>query len=282
MLDPLRADPWNGEPRELAASVYYPAVDVAGCPVAPYTTAGAAAVFVRLDAVYLHPELPTEGVDWTAVRTHAHVGPPPAAGPWPVVVYSPGGGDPRALATSTAEELASHGRVVITVDHPGDSSEIEYPDGRVRTMAVTADPRVDLPTLRTAITARVADLGTVLDVVFAAGTWPPTGGTVVVGGTVPEGLRLDPARVGVMGHSGGATAATQAMHDDPRVRAGVNLEGYLDYIPAGTGELLPVAREGLDRPLLLLGTDGFRDARLDRTWLPPARRDTTELVPQPR
>jgi predicted dienelactone hydrolase len=53
-------------------------------------------------------------------------------------------------------------------------------------------------------------------------------------------LRL--ARVGVLGHSLGGATAAQVMHDDRRVRAGVNLDGAL-YGPA--------AAAGLDRPFLL-------------------------------
>ena len=70
-------------------------------------------------------------------------------------------------------------------------------------------------------------------------------------------------RVGVYGHSAGGTAVAQALHEDRRIAAAVNLEGYLDRMD---GELLPVAEQGTDRPLLLAGTDGFRDARLDRSW----------------
>ncbi|MFI2211246.1 hypothetical protein [Streptomyces sp. NPDC020141] len=51
------------------------------------------------------------------------------------------------------------------------------------------------------------------------------------------------------------------MDDDRRVAAPVNLEGYPDYppdVPDREGELLPTARPGADRPLLMFGTDGFR------------------------
>ncbi|MFD7261592.1 hypothetical protein [Streptomyces sp. NPDC059874] len=71
------------------------------------------------------------------------------------------------------------------------------------------------------------------------------------------------------GHSAGGTTAAQAMHEDRRIDAAVNLEGYLDYpsdTPGREGELLPIARQGTDRPLLLFGTDGFRDARFERSW----------------
>ncbi|MFC8272132.1 hypothetical protein ACFUJR_06220 [Streptomyces sp. NPDC057271] len=32
------------------------------------------------------------------------------------------------------------------------------------------------------------------------------------------------------------------------------------------GTFFPVARYGVDRPLLLLGADGYRDTRIDRSW----------------
>jgi dienelactone hydrolase len=73
---------------------------------------------------------------------------------------------------------------------------------------------------------------------------------------------IDLRRVGVYGHSaGGATAAVSLEH--PLVRAAANLEGYLDTLD---GELYPIAQHGTRKPLLLAGTDGFQDARFDRTW----------------
>ncbi|MFE2096820.1 hypothetical protein [Streptomyces sp. NPDC059468] len=80
---------------------------------------------------------------------------------------------------------------------------------------------------------------------------------------------LDLARVGMYGHSAGGTAAARAAYEDRRIRAVVNLEGYLDHPsdrPGGPAQLYPVARYGMDRPMLLLGTDGFRDADIDRSW----------------
>nr|WSX47758.1 alpha/beta fold hydrolase [Streptomyces sp. NBC_00974] len=159
----------------------------------------------------------------------------------PVLLYSPGGGDARTMGSSLATDLASYGWTVITVDHPGDASEVEFPNerpGRDRIRTTVLRPDMDAATFRTMIATRVADLRFVLDT-----------------------LGLD--RVGVYGHSAGGTAAAQALHEDRRIAAAVNLEGYLDQMD---GELLPVARQGTDRPLLLAGTDGFRDARLDRSW----------------
>ena len=84
------------------------------------------------------------------------------------------------------------------------------------------------------------------------------------------GRALDLRRTGLYGHSAGGTTAAQAMYEDRRIVAAVNLEGFLDHppeAPGREGKLYPVARYGVDRPLLLLGTDGFRyQKELERSW----------------
>ncbi|MGW7194605.1 alpha/beta hydrolase [Streptomyces chryseus] len=242
LVDRSRNDPW--EPgigvRELMVTVLRPAVPGHGFPRVPHLTPGAAKEFAVL-APLIRPHLPAAGVDWAATLTHARAGAPALPGRRPVLLYSPGGGDARTMGSSLAIDLASYGWTVVTVDHPGDATEVEFPDerpGRRRTRTTVLRPDLDAATFRTMIDTRVADLRFVLDT-----------------------LALD--GVGVYGHSAGGTAAAQALHEDRRITAAVNLEGYLDQMD---GELLPVARHGTDRPLLLAGTDGFRNARLDRSW----------------
>ncbi len=242
LVDSSRNDPWAPRigVRELMVTVLRPAARGRGFPSAPHLTPGTAALFT--DSCWrIHPQLPAAGVDWAATATHARLGAPPLPGQRPVLLYSPGGGDARTMGSSLAADLASHGWTVLTVDHPGDASEVEFPDERpgrerVRSTVLLGPP--DAATFRTMIDTRVADLRFVLDA-----------------------LGLD--RVGVYGHSAGGTAVAQALHEDRRIVAAVDLEGYLDQMD---GELLPVARQRTDRPLLLVGTDGFRDARLDRSW----------------
>lgn len=241
LTDTHRSDPWNGAPtRELALTVFYPAAVVRGYPRAPQLAPAAAEVFKQLDAGLLHPELPTTGVNWAATLTHSYVDAPALPGRLPTMLYSPAGADPRTIGTSLAEDLASHGYVVVTVDHPGEASEVVFPDGRLRVIEITPDVLTDPVRSRLMMDTRFADMRFVLDHL--------------------SGLHssIDLRRVGVYGHSaGGATAAVSLQH--PLVRAGINLEGYLDALD---GELYKIAR----KPLLLAGTDGFRDARFDRTW----------------
>lgn len=51
------------------------------------------------------------------------------------------------------------------------------------------------------------------------------------------------------GHSAGGGAVTEVLHENPLVRAGINLEGYLGYppsVPGGAAEPFPVAAAGVD------------------------------------
>ncbi|GKT47364.1 putative 1-alkyl-2-acetylglycerophosphocholine esterase [Colletotrichum spaethianum] len=50
---------------------------------------------------------------------------------FPLVLFSPGSGNPRLLYGAMAREVASHGFAVVTIDHPYDSSFVEFPDGTV-------------------------------------------------------------------------------------------------------------------------------------------------------
>lgn len=77
-----------------------------GRPFAPHMEPGAAE---RFDAVGAPGHgIPSGTVDWAATRTHAREGAPagPRGGRRPVVLYSPGAGDPRTWGTVWVEEFA--------------------------------------------------------------------------------------------------------------------------------------------------------------------------------
>ncbi|MEV5510647.1 alpha/beta hydrolase family protein [Streptomyces orinoci] len=257
--DLARKDPWHPElgHRQVAVSFWYPAVrGAANGPAVPQMRRDAAVHFGSKDgAAHFNYEVPAGAVDWTATRTHAHRDAPPAkgTGPRPVVLYSAGLGDPRTWNTTLVEELASRGYVVVTIDHTYDSSEVALADGKLAASVLpgyAGKPGTDVGALlRKTVKARVDDTCFVLDRLDDR----------AVRRQLPPGLgaALDLRHIGMVGQSAGGFTALQTMHDDRRIKAAVNMDGTLAFPrPDGKGvELSEVAREGVDRPFLLMGTE---------------------------
>jgi dienelactone hydrolase len=271
LIDPARPDPWDvhpGELRQLMVSVFYPAARTAGYGVASQMTSAEADAF---DA-FNNTGLPAGKVDWAATRTHAYVGAPVAPGRHPVVLYSPGLGDPRGWATTLVEDLASRGYVVVTIDPTYESPAVEFPNGTVAKSVLppllgTSDP---LPLIRKLITVREADTRFVIGQLgaLAAGRDPDAEHR-----PLPAGLpgALDLADLGMFAQSGGGSVAFQTAFDDPRLKAVINMDGTLAFSPDdGDGSNpLPVAAHGLHTPFLLMGDkvdDHYTQASWSELW----------------
>ncbi|MEU9123162.1 esterase [Streptomyces sp. NPDC048506] len=263
LVDPGRKDPWRPErTRELMVSLWYPASrGPGGEGRAPYMERRAATHFgTERGMANRNYQVPPGSTDWSATRTHAREHAPVArGGPRPVVLYSAGLGDPRTWNTGLVEELASHGYIVGTVDHTYEASEVQFPGERVAESVfpdLAERPDRDISRLlRTSMRARVDDTRFVLDQLGAL-----RAGRGTQAHSLPRGLAeaLDLRRVGMVGHSAGGFTAAQTMHDDPRIKAGINMDGQMDFptTPDGHGSALStVARDGLDRPFLLMGSD---------------------------
>jgi hypothetical protein len=255
LIDRSRPDPWVSDPpyRELMVSLFYPAVG--GGPDAPYMLDGAAAHFDAVDtSTYLGLGLPVGRVDWASIGSRAVLNAPvdPRAGKLPVVLYSPGLGEPRTWSTTLVEHLAAAGYLVVTIDNTYESPEVEFPGGRLALLS-GAEPTVAWVTRL--MDARVADTSFVLD---------------RLAGVTAAGLhgRIDLRAVGMFGHSAGGFATAAAMAADPRIRAGINLDGTMGMDPLDPEVLSPVAQHGLDRPFLLLGSGspGGESITDDPSW----------------
>jgi predicted dienelactone hydrolase len=279
LIDHSRANPWTATPpyRELMVSVWYPATDVDRYPLAPYMLPGAAAHFGSaagngmLGSSLYH--IPPDSVDFAAIRTSGHEGAPVARHkrPFPVVLYSPGAGDPRTWETTEVQDLASRGYVVVTIDHTYDASEVEFPGGRVvdslwQQWFQEVQQSNDFLALATKVFAvRIADTRFVLDQLAALdhGRNPDADGR-----RLPNGVAgaLDLNRTGMFGVSAGGIIALQAMDEDARIKAAIDLGGNVEspLIPDAT-QLWPVARHGLARPFMLMG-DAVTDHNQTPSW----------------
>lgn len=149
------------------------------------------------------------------------------AGAFPVIVYSHGLGDQEGRAvrtenTAKAVQLASHGYVVVSMDHT-DTYATVLPSGEVIagrnawSFAFASD--------------RLRDVAFLLDRLAEWQAEDP----------FFKGL-LDTRRIGIMGWSFGGGTAAEACRVDDRIQAAVLLDPYLAAVP--------VAQKGLSRPYL--------------------------------
>ncbi|UGT59952.1 alpha/beta hydrolase family protein [Nocardia asteroides] len=148
---------------------------------------------------------------------------------WPVLLFSPGYGAPRAVYTGLLTELASRGFVVLAVDHPYEVAVTELADGTVAHGVPNSGSDAEMAAQ---LAVRTADLSFALDRIGTADS-------VLTG-------RIDTTRVAAAGHSFGGAAAASALAHDQRVIAAANIDGTL------YGDL---PEQRLPGPYLLIDSD---------------------------
>jgi predicted dienelactone hydrolase len=222
LRDTSRPDPWVATVpyRELMVSLFYPTASAQGPKKQFMTEAEAAAVFEEAGITGIPPSV------LTTVHTDAVVDARPAGRRLPLVVLSPGFKRPRAELTSLAEVLASHGTAVVVVDHTYENVATTFPDGHVTGCAACGS--YDEAFWKKLAGGRAKDVSFVLDSLTHS-KWASL---------------IDPARIGMAGHSVGGASAIGAMVTDPRIKAGIDIDGTTD---------VPLLAPGLDRPFLFLG-----------------------------
>jgi hypothetical protein len=150
---------------------------------------------------------------------------------YPLIIFTPAHEDMREQGTALAEDLASHGYIVVTFGSTYEAFGVEFPGGRVE-LECGRNPRPELANCSSMLQPsgkelklRRVDAQFVLGQLeaLARGSDNPD----VEQRALPPGLRasLDLNRVGIFGHSLGGAVAANAMANDRRFDAGLNLDG---------------------------------------------------------
>lgn len=213
---PETLTPAADDQRELNLLVWYPAAPAAQQPLADYVAAGKSAIAGLARALEFPPFL----LDHFAyIHPHAHAAAPLATdGPYPVLIFSHGLGTLPELDTALLEELASHGYVVVGINHSYISASWSTRDGHT----LAFDPNfvsTQSDDERNALIALMAD-----DVRYVLTQLAQLNGKDSSGRFTGQ---LDLKRVGVLGHSIGGAAAAEVCRVDPRCQAGMVLDGSL-------------------------------------------------------
>jgi predicted dienelactone hydrolase len=237
--------PVQGITRTVFVWMWYPAVTSSSDASAPY-----------LPTAWRDAQSASQGTlmreflnrDIARIRTNsvADAAVSPAQPSYPVVIMRPGGGALTMELTTLAEDLASHGYVVVGFDAPYRTGVVVFPDGRIVKRTAANNPE----------TMRYEDARQLANKLLPM--WTTDTAFVVdqlerLNASDPSGRfagKLATARLGIFGHSFGGATALQFCHDDRRCQAGIDIDG----MPFGS-----VVREGAAQPFLFLMSDHSRE-----------------------
>ena len=233
-LDPLA--PMPGTKRELLVWVWYPASP--GQPGAVLDDYVPASVRAPAAPPFLFRLLTR---DLSKVHPHSlrNASVSPQQPSYPVVIMRAGASAAVLNYSTLAEDLASHGYVVVGFDAPYRTIEVVFPDGRVIARRPENNPELysgqELEHLATKLLgAWTGDIAFVLDRLERLDAADNSG---------KFRGRLDLTRVGVFGHSFGGATAAQFCSQDTRCKAGIDVDGSLHG---------SVVQEGIHKPFMFL------------------------------
>ena len=159
---------------------------------------------------------------------------------YPLIIFSHGKGGYKSQNTVQFEELASHGYVVVSVDHSYDAVITVFSDGTIASYVSDDAKKVGDPALADKITqkklsARVTDIKFILDKIWDGY------------GSVPFFSIIDTSRVGMFGHSFGVATTVLSVQSDNRIDVSAGLDGW--FIPLSDKDL----EKGFKIPFLHIG-----------------------------
>lgn len=133
-----------------------------------------------------------------------------AATSYPLIVFSPGGGQSRFLYTSVLEDLARQGAIVAAIDHPYDASIVEFPNGET---IIGSNKTLSKEEIGLLVSVRARDISFLIDQLGRR--------------TLLRPRPMNVTSVVAFGHSSGGASVVEAMLHDSRIKGGINLDGRL-------------------------------------------------------
>ncbi|GKU76036.1 hypothetical protein [Paenibacillus sp. L3-i20] len=220
-VDTSREELFTADPsdhRELIAKVWYPAEIGEDSKLAPYAYTAEESKLVKKNQPLFKKALVSSIAD---VKSHSYWKAPVSSQSenYPVLLFSPGYGASNYMYASISENLASHGYIVISMQHPHYSIiPTLFPDKRVAKGQIEMSDSLEWESSDKEMEVWVKDARFLL---HELEQWNKAETGDLLSG------KMDLSRIGMFGHSFGGAASAQVMTIEPKVLAGVNMDGSL-------------------------------------------------------
>jgi predicted dienelactone hydrolase len=233
--------PVSGTKRELLVWIWYPSTPGQPAANADYLPAPWRTAIERNSGALISKFL-TKDLSKVHPNSLRNIDVSPQQPSYPVVIMRGGASREVASYTTLAEDLASHGYIVVGIDAPYRTSVAVFPDGRVMKRTPENNPELcferagqeQFNCLNKLLNAWTADIAFVLDRLDRLNTSDMSGRFTG---------RLDMSRVGIFGHSFGGAQAAQFCALNSRCKAGIDIDGA----PFGS-----VIQTGIPKPFMFL------------------------------
>ncbi|OMF51311.1 alpha/beta hydrolase family protein [Paenibacillus peoriae] len=230
-----------GDKRELMVQIWYPASSTSKGSIAPYLLHSDVYAQALHNVLHL-PKLLFTNLEF--VKTHSVEKAPlsDAEGKYPVLVFSHGLHGYKNQNTFQVEQLASHGYIVVGIDHTNNSVASVFPDGHIanfESQGKEGFEQLQFTHMDKLNQGWVKDASFVVDQIEKLSKHDPdqrfTG-------------RMDLERIGMFGHSFGGATTVQMLMNDPRIKVGINMDGVLYG-----QQRIPI--DGLNKPFLMMSAE---------------------------
>lgn len=251
----------QGDKRELMVKVWYPAIVTDGRRET-YLNDGERKGFT---SKYGLPQSSLNYLDY--VKTNTYTSPTISEGSFPVIIFSHGYFSNATGYQALIEEIVSHGYIVLNINHTYESVGSLFPSGDIKLYDVEYDREHNneemgvmvweamqaynkatneeekrgaiMHSLKNYYPAEVSERWT-QDINMIVDQIPAWNQSAFLSN------HMDITKIGVIGHSQGGTAAGEALLENPKIRAGINIDGVQ------WGNMIDTF---LSKPFLLLSSD---------------------------
>jgi pimeloyl-ACP methyl ester carboxylesterase len=257
LTDVLRQELYSGkdEARRFQIQVWYPAEPGPADERASWMAN--ADIFAPAIATFIHmPPFFLDHLKLVKMPAYRDSKVAPAEAGYPVILFSHGWNGFNAQNTGQAIQLASHGYVVVGVQHPYGAVMTLFKDGTIAHNNPSALPR-EAPEAEYEVAARklvhqwAGDLGYTVDFLEENNNTPESA----------LYRSLDLSRLGVYGHSTGGGAAIQFCGTDSRCKALLGMDPFMRPVS------LEVLAHGVTQPAFFMFSQRWADERDSRNNL---------------